>query len=180
MNPSVLQSSGIYLHPEFIVEHYRNRKLQENLINPPFYIKTTQLSEELISGFSELMGKLLSSLNPEIVDRGEKSQPYLHSLNYLDYIPKDLGNSAILLIQVNEHRISAMKGFGLALLSAAASSSSHIGAGYYVPNSDGETNAFLIHAKSGKLLWSDFRYTGISSAHIHRLFNRFPEKKISD
>lgn len=173
-----LQSSGLYLYQNLLVEHYANKKLQADLISPPFYTESRGLEDNDLQLLGELMQDLLVSLDPVIVDRGEKSQRYLNSLEFSEFT-KGLNvseNSAILLVLVSKERISAIKGLGLTLLSAAASQNSRVNVGFYGNYGNGFTHAYLIDAQSGKLVWTNYTNKAISAKSLDSLLRGFPAR----
>ena len=175
-----LQSSGLYMNNQWLVEHYKGKQLQADLISPPFFAKSFLLEDQEIESVLHLSKELLSTLDPAIVDRGDRSQRYLNSLKFPEFtklleIPDA---SAILLILLSKERVSAMKGLGMALISAAVSQNSSVNVGLYGNFDNGMAHAFLIEKTSGKLIWTNYKNSTPPPGSIKLLLKNFPENHI--
>jgi hypothetical protein len=179
ISASSIKASGLNLDKNLVVEHYKNKELQAGLISPPFIIRSENLVMPPIESLEQLLVELYISLDPMIVDRSPLSQNYLDTMNFKEYL-QDIDvseNTAILVIQSAHLSTSAIKGLGVGLIFAAASSSNrgHVQVGFQHGHQGPAINAYLIHKGSGELLWTNYSTQAIKSTKSHHLFNTFPQ-----
>jgi len=161
--PMSLKTSGLLLDPNLAVEHYKNKKLQENLISAPFIMRSIDLNNEALDQLASLFYLLNNTVSPKVANRVNRyrfaTEDAVQLLSNINLPEK----TAVLVITANRPRISAMKNIGIGLLSAGLVMSASGGAFVGVSTLHGvpSTFGYFIDAKSGQLLWTN--YAGATS-----------------
>ncbi len=175
--PSYLKTSGLMIDRNYEAEHYKNKKLQEKLISPPFIIRSTDLTDTDIDVLIDIHYELYNTISPSIA---AKTHDYQHNSHQSKKILSPLtlaDNTAILIVSANKPRVSAIKNIGIGLLSAGLVAGATSGAYIGVTTLHGipTTNSYLIHKGSGELLWSNFSGAVNISPKTTSFFSTIPE-----
>ncbi len=161
--PMSLKTSGLLIHPDVVVEHYKQKELQLNPISPPYIMRSVGMSDNDLNQITNLFYLLNATVSHKVVENiqkfrfaSEEAARLLSSVN----IPE---KTAVLIITVNHPKVSAMKNIGIGLLSAAllASASGGTFVGVSTLHGTPSTFGYFVDAKSGQLLWT--HYTGSTS-----------------
>ncbi len=156
--PMSLKTSGLLIHPDLAVEHYKQKELQSSLISPPFIIRSVELSDKDLNQLTNLFYLLNGTVSHKVADNIHKyrfaSEEAARLLSTVDLPEK----TAVLVITANRPKVSAMKNIGIGLLSAAAMASASGGTFVGVSTLHGTPSTFgyLIDANSGQLLWTNY------------------------
>lgn len=147
-----LKASGLLMEDEYQAEHYKGGKLKDDLISPPFMINFENYSDQQINDFRDLNLEVREHLGNGIISEVKTYNygllPNLENLRKME-LPK---NTAIIVINANRPKISAVKAIGVGVLSAALTG------GYLIVSSHGvpSTFGYMIHADTGDILWTNF------------------------
>ena len=147
-----LKASGLIIDNQYQAEHYLDKKLQEKLISPPFIIKATDLDDDEIQTLIILNYETRVHLGTEIMSKKKYLNygllPNIGNLAKLD-LPDD---TAIIVVNINNPKISAVKAMGIGVLSAAATG----GYMYVTPYGIPSTFGYMLHPKTGDILWTNY------------------------
>ncbi len=175
-----LVSSGIWLHPDLAVDHYRNGKQLPDPIYPPFLIGNTGMSEVA----AEAVADLYPVLARELADIEVRRQ-WLREFNLFNYrqqmaevIPD--ADHLLLIVQYHDPSVSLMKRLGLLLLGVGVSQASDYSyASFDLQNQRSASSfAYLIDSRDGQLLWKNrVNQIDLSQAGFDRLFEGFPVRE---
>jgi hypothetical protein len=168
---SNLKASGLLINDEYQAEHYLDKKLQEDLISPPFLIRSNDINEENINNLRilnfDVRNHLAGQISSKIKNLGYGQLPSLDQLNMLD-LP---ANTAIVVVNSNRPKVSAIKAIGVGVMSAALTG------GYLFLSSHGvpSTFGYMVHADTGDILWSNYG-PAVNFANNPKFMKDFPAK----
>ena len=165
-----LKASGLLMDSEYQAEHYVDKKLQDKLISPPFIIQATDLNDDEIQALLSLNYATRVHLGMQIMSKKKNSHYGLltnndnwHNLNLSD-------DTAIVVININHPKISAVKAMGIGVLSAAATG----GYMYVTPYGIPSTFGYMLHPKTGDILWTNYQST-IRFSKTSKFFAQMPQ-----
>jgi len=161
-----LKTSGLVMNREFYLDHYLNNKKQEQLISPPYIVRSINLQDDTIQAIEYLLAEINAPISRVMADyRSHVKNNYKAQTDNLNLSEK----SAILVLQVYQPRKSLLThielGFG------HSNFGSNVGFGSYQPNPTSE--AYLIHIDSGDVLWSN-KTTLITDRNQQKFFAELP------
>ena len=161
-----LKTSGLVMDRGFNLDHFLNKKKQEQLISPPYIVRSVNLEDDNIQALEYLLAELNTPISQVMSDyRSHVKNNYMPQTSQLQ-LPE---NSTILVIQVYKPRkpILSSIDFGVNF----SNSDSHVGFGSNQPKAT--SNAYLIHVGSGDVLWSN-KIALITNRNNQKFFAELP------
>jgi len=164
-----LKTSGLITDRNLMLEHYVNNKLQNEVISPPYIVRSINLDDKNIQGFEMLLAELNQPISPAMVDLRSyvfsnfKSQ--MSDLNLSD-------DSAIFIIQVYKPKFSVFSNINIGFTASSSGSSIGIGREHQPPSS----YAYLIHVGTGDVIWSN-KISLITAGNQAKFFKQLPFKQ---
>lgn len=150
--PETLKASGLLIDSEYQAEHYLNKKLQKDLISPPFILRITGMDDDMVDVLRDLnlesRAHLGYNIATEVKTYKYGTLPSLENLNKLN-LPE---HTAILVINANRPKVSAIKAIGVGVLSTALTGGYATVAMQGIPSTFG----YLVHADTGDILWTNY------------------------
>jgi len=165
-----LKTSGLIIARDFYMDHYVEKQLQEDVISPPYIIRSVNLDDEVIQGLEILLAELNRPMSKVMSDyRGFVKNNYREQTANID-LPNE---SAILIIQSYKPRVSMLKNLNLGYSVSSAYSDGQIALGMRKQNYT--SHAYMIHNGTGDLLWSN-KTRLITESNQEKFFRELPLK----
>ena len=154
-------SSGMGLDPEMAFEHYIDRKLQDALINPPFYLESDldeALKVQFMQSFAEAQSIAVTGYTSKTLDAFKANR--LTPIRFPDEAMADQPEEksiGILHIRAVAPRVSFVKSIGVSLLTAGVSGG--VSGGSYVvvatPYGVKHSTGLLFDNLTGEIIWKN-------------------------
>lgn len=163
-----LLSSGLIMHRDFLADHYLQGKKQDEPISAPYILRSINLLDEEIIVYEDLLAELNRPISPAMKD--------LRSFvvnNYKAQTAK-MGltdDTAILLIQSYQPKASLFSNVDIGISTSSSGNGGFVGFGGNNPRPT--SYAYLIHVRTGDLLWSN-KTTLIKANNWQKFFNELP------
>lgn len=165
-----LKTSGLIIARDFYMDHYVNKQLQDEVISPPYIVRSVNLDDENIQGLEILLAELNRPMSAVMADyRGFVKNNYRQSTSHLNLS----NNSAILIIQSYKPRTSMLKNLDFGYGVSSPSGHGHLELG--IRNMNYTSYAYLIHKGTGDLLWSN-KIRLINDSNQEKFFRELPLK----
>lgn len=168
---SSLKASGLLMNSEYQAEHYLNGKLQEELISPPFIIRAIDLDDDDIYNLRTIHNETMVNIGSGIAS-AKKGFSYGKLQNMENLLKLELpDNTAIVVVNANRPKVSAVKAIGIGVLSVGLSG------GYVVMSTHGvkSTFGYMLYPKTGDVLWTNYG-PSISFSKNSKFFAVMPAK----
>jgi len=165
-----LKTSGLIIARDFYMDHYVDKQLQEDVISPPYIVRSVNLDDKNIQGLEILLAELNRPMSTVMADyRGFIKNNY-HELTSNINLSNE---SAILIIQSYKPRVSMLKNLDLGYSVSSADPDGQVAIG--IAKKNYTSYAYLIHKGTGDLLWSN-KTRLITESNQEKFFRELPLK----
>jgi len=168
LSDKILKTSGLVIARDFYMDHYVNKQLQNEVIAPPYIVRSVNLEDQNIVELEYLLAELNRPMSTVMADyRGFVNNNYKPQTTSTG-LPND---SAILLIQSYKPRVSLFDNVTVNYSVTSSDGGGAIGIGRHGPQAS--SHAYLIHVGSGDLIWSN-KTSLIKLSNQEKFFNELP------
>lgn len=169
VSSAYLKSSGFIMDRSVVVRHYYNGEKKDQMISPPFILRSFNLNESIVQGLEILMYELNKPMSRVLKDyRASIYNNYLEVMPMID-LPDD---TAILLVESYRPKNVFLGSFDVGFGVGNSSVSMGLHNRPYKP----KTEVNFIHKGSGDLLWSN-QTSLLGEENKEKFFQTFPTRQ---